>query len=496
VSSAIVPAPAGGAARNSSSSAAATPTASFADAFASLSDAMHGVVDPDVAAEDEAAAGGGRSDADLEADAAIAASALFADLVQPGPMPGWTVVAAGVDTPAEGQTAAGVTTPSVTHGDLAPLPGAASAVGDHANLATPAAPGTPSETRAPIAPASSHAAPDASRQLDPSATNIGKPHGTAQATPAGSGAGENPGGLRTGSDAAPAGEPALPDHENEPGPAARNATLAGAPGRAATAAETSGSAARQRFRHTIERLRADASSDAAPDSRAANAPSRPAPIVSAIPDKAAAEGTAADSTGPATRPVPAAAIGALTLAATAREQRDGAPSGHGSGAAHHGGLLHIAPSNAPAVMAVPFPSLTGTGAATELPPETGNQIVQSLRLLFARDGGEAHIKLDPRQFGDVTVRVKVDQGQVVARVEADAPVVREWLQSNQNLLRQGLAGQHLALDRLDVVESPSTSDAHPEDDRSNADQQRERQHRQEQQRRRRAATSAIFDIVA
>jgi flagellar hook-length control protein FliK len=128
-----------------------------------------------------------------------------------------------------------------------------------------------------------------------------------------------------------------------------------------------------------------------------------------------------------------------------------------------------------------------------VPVETATQIVQAIRMQIMRDGGEAHIRLDPRQFGDMSVRIRVDHGQVTARVEADAPVVREWLQSNQHVLRQNLAGQQLTLDRLEVHEPLAPSD----------DQRRDRQPARDQERphqrgtsRRRPETGELFEVVA
>ena len=79
------------------------------------------------------------------------------------------------------------------------------------------------------------------------------------------------------------------------------------------------------------------------------------------------------------------------------------------------------------------------------------QIVQAIRLQWSRGVGEAHIRLDPEQFGDLTVSLRVERGQVVARLQADAPAVREWLQTNQHALHDGLAEHDLTLDRLEVA---------------------------------------------
>jgi flagellar hook-length control protein FliK len=159
---------------------------------------------------------------------------------------------------------------------------------------------------------------------------------------------------------------------------------------------------------------------------------------------------------------------------------------------------HAAPRAAAPVTAVPsvtpnFGALVNTTYTPDaVPVETTAQIVQAIRLQMLRDGGEAHIRLDPRQFGDMTVRIKVEQGQVTARVEADAPVVREWLQSNQHVLRQSLAGQQLTLDRLEVHE-PAASSQGRRDESSARDGARDEQRHQ---RRRRPETGELFEVVA
>jgi flagellar hook-length control protein FliK len=94
-----------------------------------------------------------------------------------------------------------------------------------------------------------------------------------------------------------------------------------------------------------------------------------------------------------------------------------------------------------------------TGALLEPPSTTtADQIIQAIRLQWARGGGEAQIRLEPEHFGDLTISLRVDQGQVVARLQADTPIIREWLQANHHLLRQSLAEHNLTLARLEVSE--------------------------------------------
>jgi flagellar hook-length control protein FliK len=173
-------------------------------------------------------------------------------------------------------------------------------------------------------------------------------------------------------------------------------------------------------------------------------------------------------------------------------------------------------SSRPAASAQPAPSLTfglGSGLLTgagptlaplhasnvdsttwssgeTLPESTVNQIVQAIRLQWTNGAGEARITLEPDQFGDVTISVRVERGQVSARVEADTPVVREWLQSNQQTLRHGLAEQNLKLDRLEVAAPPQSRDAdRREGGRQRGDQPPPRRQRQPQ-------GQETFEVVA
>jgi flagellar hook-length control protein FliK len=131
-------------------------------------------------------------------------------------------------------------------------------------------------------------------------------------------------------------------------------------------------------------------------------------------------------------------------------------------------------------------------AAPELSPKTPDQIVQSIRLLWSRGAGEAQIRLEPRAFGELTVSVRVEHGQVVARLQAESPAVREWLQNNHSMLRHGLAEQNLALERLDIA--APTRDAHESPARDG--QRRQHDDAPAPRRPRRPDTNHEFDIVA
>lgn len=200
------------------------------------------------------------------------------------------------------------------------------------------------------------------------------------------------------------------------------------------------------------------------------------------------------ASGPAPSSLPASAESLSPAIGSSTGQRSSSDAGDASAGFAFGGQMGARlAAPAPAVSASTFASLVNASSTPDaLPAETTTQIVQSIRLQMLRDGGEAHIRLDPRQFGDMTVRVKVEQGQVIARVEADAPVVREWLQSNQHVLRQSLASQQLTLDRLEVHEPPA-SDRERRDGESDRGGQ---QGQPRQPRRQRPETGESFEVVA
>lgn len=114
-------------------------------------------------------------------------------------------------------------------------------------------------------------------------------------------------------------------------------------------------------------------------------------------------------------------------------------------------------SAAPAVTAAAVTSKEALTAAVE--SQMSDQIVQSLKMQFDQGGGEAKIELNPTYLGRVQVSVRVSQGTVSASVQADTPVVREWIASNRAELTHTLSQQGLKLDKLEVAETPKEEQA-------------------------------------
>lgn len=79
-----------------------------------------------------------------------------------------------------------------------------------------------------------------------------------------------------------------------------------------------------------------------------------------------------------------------------------------------------------------------------------HQIVQSLRTQVRGGVSQAIVRLTPEHLGEVTIAIRVERGVVDAAVTAAVPAVREWLESQESVVRQHLEEQGLSLARLRV----------------------------------------------
>lgn len=174
---------------------------------------------------------------------------------------------------------------------------------------------------------------------------------------------------------------------------------------------------------------------------------------------------------------PAIDIAELVKAATTGGSQESSAKGVATTVAAHA-FPHI--SAASFASAISRAAEVVQTAAAELPPGTALDLVRAIRVQAIDGGGEARIMLRPEHFGEVTISIRVEEGQVLARVQAESPAVREWLQANQSLLRHQLSEQQLTLDRLEVSE-PSESqepDSRGSDERQQQEQRRARRPRQ------------------
>jgi flagellar hook-length control protein FliK len=119
------------------------------------------------------------------------------------------------------------------------------------------------------------------------------------------------------------------------------------------------------------------------------------------------------------------------------------------------------------------------------------QLVQSMRMQF-RDGvGEAVVHLKPEHLGTVSISLRIENGAVSASIHAGVPEVRQWLESQQTQLRDGLADQGLRLERFIVEPDGKRQPADDQSDRSQA-----RRRRPQSRRTADGAEQPIFEILA
>ena len=103
------------------------------------------------------------------------------------------------------------------------------------------------------------------------------------------------------------------------------------------------------------------------------------------------------------------------------------------------------------------------------------------------------VRLRPEYLGEVVVAVKVEQGAVIAALQADTPAVRQWAERNEAVLRQALAEQGLQLERLTVTEKAAERELDQESDRHQP--REEEPSRQHSRRRRQQPEDATFEVT-
>lgn len=130
------------------------------------------------------------------------------------------------------------------------------------------------------------------------------------------------------------------------------------------------------------------------------------------------------------------------------------------------------------------------GIAADTGEELQSQIVQAMRLQWHGSGGDARIRLQPHYLGELTISLKVEQGAVIAHLAASQSDVRQWIESNESLLRHTLAQHDLRLERLVVTEDEQPG--RPSEHESRREAQDDRR---PPSRRRRAESDATFEVV-
>jgi len=82
------------------------------------------------------------------------------------------------------------------------------------------------------------------------------------------------------------------------------------------------------------------------------------------------------------------------------------------------------------------------------------------------------------------------------RLQAETPIVREWLQTHIQTLRQGLAEHQLTLDRLEIAGPANADPSRDRDDNPAQRHFRDSRDSRESRRGRRPGDHATFDLEA
>jgi hypothetical protein len=198
-----------------------------------------------------------------------------------------------------------------------------------------------------------------------------------------------------------------------------------------------------------------------------------------LPRKLIPDASAAPDTGP---PVERSAAAVRMFDTQAHEQVESSGEAHGDPAvpnamtttagamtttagartveAHPAGHPPAQPAAAVAAVTPQAPVLTSAAASLlssdvqpAASPEAENiaRLVQAMRVAAQSGRWEATVRLKPEHLGEVTIAVRVQGHSVSAIVNAEAAGVRQWLQSQEESVRAGLADQGLLLERFVVT---------------------------------------------
>jgi flagellar hook-length control protein FliK len=110
--------------------------------------------------------------------------------------------------------------------------------------------------------------------------------------------------------------------------------------------------------------------------------------------------------------------------------------------------------------------------------------VHAIRINSRPGAWEATVRLKPEHLGDVTIALRVERNAVSAVVNAEAAGVRQWLESQEQAVRNGMAEHGLQLERFIVQRDGQRREAYPQEQ-----EPRRRQPRQQPQ------TTERFEIV-
>jgi flagellar hook-length control protein FliK len=127
--------------------------------------------------------------------------------------------------------------------------------------------------------------------------------------------------------------------------------------------------------------------------------------------------------------------------------------------------------NADATVGIPPQVITGhvvpgTMQRDRLTSESVRNMANSISGLTPNGGGEMRIKMNPGNLGELMIRVSTNGKDVGLKVEATDSSAKKIIEESLGALRDSLAGQSLALGRVDV--SIATKDTATTDNGSNS----------------------------
>jgi flagellar hook-length control protein FliK len=147
------------------------------------------------------------------------------------------------------------------------------------------------------------------------------------------------------------------------------------------------------------------------------------------------------------------------------------------------------PAAAAAAQPASFSPVVAAAPVVETTPdaENINRLVEAMRVTAKAGGWEATVRLKPHHLGEVSIALRVDGSNVSAVVNAEAAGVRQWLLSQENAVRSGMAEHGLHLESFQVTRDGQRRDAQG--------QEPEPERRRQPQRRTANGAAERFEIV-
>jgi hypothetical protein len=143
------------------------------------------------------------------------------------------------------------------------------------------------------------------------------------------------------------------------------------------------------------------------------------------------------------------------------------------GAADDGRRTHgtnvnpVPPVPSASTSAAPTPVILAPAAVAATPSDIPgddnlSRLVQTMRVIARPGAWEATVRLKPEHLGDVTIALRVERNTVSAVVQAEAAGVRQWLETQEQAVRAGMAEHGLHLDRFVVDREGQRREANPQ----------------------------------